>query len=548
MKNIYLIRAIYAFFLLLIVCVLVAINNFFFYKNEEKATVREMRYEAAQLQALIQNCESRADNCTQMIKTFMDHSSIKGKITLSANTEPFYAQNLEGYKDNRIAVTYQQSIQAKDNLYVVSYEKLVTPPLFKSMLRSVTFSVMEWNRAAQNGINQSYWKNLINYWEFVAIPRSSPALCYFFLIIVLLLLGKGYFKTLLRKWESSEQAIIAKNDLIEQLHNEKLKLKSQNTALNKQLDQAELAVNGLEKQHLAMTQEKQQLDSALIELNAKITLEKEQLKGHIRDIKAEKLKAMQEAEQKYANDVDHILQEKTLEINQYYANEISLIKADSQDKIDNYEHNLQALAEARQDLALRNTKLLEDLDASTILMDEVERKLQSTETENKQLQEKLKVVQDELVQEKQTQNTFMTKDLKKWIARYLLANPNFNIKSNHSVPKHNGNDHHGNDYVEKIFNLVRKNEEISKFVKAVKSVNNNAFQQRTIVVSKLKQKGLNDLNYGYIAEVVSEDDRGSCAGLFLTAQTDWEAIVQAKLLLIHVKQLEKHTIIDKISN
>ncbi|MFH7766514.1 hypothetical protein [Acinetobacter sp. BSP-28] len=527
---------------------MVAINNFFFYKNEEKATVREMRYEAAQLQALIQNCESKADNCTQMIKTFIDHSSIKGKITLSANTQPFYVQNLEGYKDNRIAVTYQQSMQVKDNLYVVSFEKLVTPPLLKSMLRSLTFSVMDWKYAAQNGINQSYWKNLTNFWQFVAIPRSSPALCYFFLIIVLLLLGKGYFKTLLRKWESSEQAIVAKNDLIEQLHNEKVKLKSQNTALSEQLDQAESAVNELEKQHLAITQEKQQLDSALIELNTKIAFEKEQLNTHIQDIKEEKLKVLQEAEQKYANDVNHIMQEKMLEINQYYANEISLIKVDSQHKIDNYEHNLQVLAEARQDLALRNTKLLEDLEASTTLMDEVDKKLKSTETENKQLQEKLKVVQNELVQEKQTQNTFMTKDLKKWIGRYLLANPNFNVKSNHSAPKHNGNDHHGNDYVEKIFNLVRKNEEISKFVKAVKSVNNNAFQQRTIVVSKLKQKGLNDLNYGYIAEVVGEDDRGSCAGLFLTAQTDWEAIVQAKLLLIHVKQLEKHTIIDKISN
>ncbi|CAB1212602.1 hypothetical protein SFB21_1166 [Acinetobacter bouvetii] len=548
MKNIYLIRTVYTFIILLIVCVLVAINNYFFYKNEEKSTIREMRYEVMQLQGLIQECDLGGGACDRLIKAFINNSSIKGKVSLTLDSKPYYLRNLEGYKDSRKATSYSQTIPHKGHVYEITYEKLVTPSLLKSTLRSMSFSIMEWNYAAHNGKNESYWANLTNFLQFIAIPRSSPALCYFFLIIVLLLLVKGYFKTLLRKWENSEQTIVAKNDLIEQLHNEKVKLKSQNTALNKQLDQAEVVVNGLEKQHLAIAQQKQQLDLELIDLNTKIELEKELLNGHIQEIKAEKIKALDDAERKYANDVNHILQEKMLEINQYYANEISLMKADSQLKIDNYEHNLQDLTDARESLAVRNTKLLEDLNASTVLMDEVDKKLKSTETENKQLLEKLKVVQDELDQEKQTQNTFMTKDLKKWIARYLLANPNFNIKSNHTAPKHNGNDHHGNDYVEKIFNLIKKNEEISKFVKAVKSVNNNAFQQRTIVVSKLKQKGLNDLNYGYIAEVVGDDDRGSCAGLFLTAQTDWEAIVQAKLLLIHVKQLEKHTIIDKLSN
>lgn len=548
MKNIYLIRAIYTIIILFIVCILVAINNFFFYKNEEKATIREMKYEVMQLQALIQECDVDNKICNHLIKTFIDNSSIKGKVALTLDSKLFHEQNLESYRDNRKAVSYSQSIPYKDQVYKVTYEKLVTPPLFKSMQRSLTFSVLEWNYVAQNGKDTSYWKNLKNFWQFIAIPRSSPAICYFFLIIFLLFLGRGYFKTLLRKWENSETIIVEKNNQIDFLHEEKNKLTVQNAALSKQLDQAEVIVVELEKQQLIFTQEKQKLDQELAEINSKIVIEKDYLNQQINEIKEEKIRAMQAAEAKYANDVDHILKEKTLEINCHYENEINLIKEDSHNKIENYEQSLKELAVASHDLAVRNGELVDELQTSLALMDEVAESLKLTEDENKQLIRKLTAVQDELVQEKQTQNTFMTKDLKKWIACYLLANPNFNAKSNHTAPKHNGNDHHGNDYVEKIFNLVRKNEEISKFVKAVKSVNNNAFQQRTIVVSKLKQKGLNDLNYGYIAEVVGGDDRGSCAGLFLTAQTDWEAIVQAKLLLIYIKQLEKHTIIDKISN
>ncbi|OTG77047.1 hypothetical protein B9T26_00235 [Acinetobacter sp. ANC 4169] len=548
MKNIYLIRAVYIFIILFIVCFLVAINNFFFYKNEEKSTIREMKYEVMQLQALIQECDLSSNACNHLIKTFINHSSIKGQVTLTVDSKPFHAQNLEGYKDNRKAVSYSQSIPYRDHLYEVTYEKLVTPPLLKSMLRSLTFSVMEWNYAARNGKDERYWNNLKNFWQFIAIPRSSPAMCYFFLIVFLLFLGKGYFKTLLRKWENSELIIVEKNNQIEFLHEEKIKLKAQNETLSKQLDHAEDIVVKLEEQQSIFTQEKQKLDQELAEINSKITHEKDHLNQQINEIKEEKLKAMQAAEAKYANDVDYILKEKTLEINQRYENEIKLIKEDSHHKIENYERSVKILTDASHDLELRNGELMDELQTSLALMDEVAESLKLTEAENKELMQKLTAVQDELVQEKQTQNTFMTKDLKKWIARYLLANPNFNAKSHHTAPKHNGNDHHGNDYVEKIFNLVRKNEEISKFVKAVKSVNNNAFQQRTIVVSKLKQKGLNDLDYGYIAEVVGDDDRGSCAGLFLTAQTDWEAIVQAKLLLIHIKQLEKHSIIDKISN
>ena len=116
MKNIYLIRTVYTFIILVIVCVLVAINNYFFYKNEEKSTIREMRYEVMQLQGLIQECDLGGSACDRLIKAFINNSSIKGKVFLTLDSKPYYLRNLEGYKDSRKATSYSQTIPHKGHV------------------------------------------------------------------------------------------------------------------------------------------------------------------------------------------------------------------------------------------------------------------------------------------------------------------------------------------------------------------------------------------------------------------------------------------------
>jgi chromosome segregation ATPase len=291
------------------------------------------------------------------------------------------------------------------------------------------------------------------------------------------------------------------------------------------------------------------LDNDLRQVKNQISLENQAALEQVESLKIDQAKELGLLKSKYENDLSlsHELLKQSDEINQKYGEEIQDIQFESQKKLNSLENSLSQIELAQSDLLAKNSRLNADLEAANELMNGVSSDLDSTKQERDQLQGKLEELQKLIEHEKKAQNNLMTKDVKKWIAHYLLSNPNFSPKTRSQKTKHNPNNHHGGDYVRNLYQLITKNTEVAQFVTDVKSVNNR-FQKNAIVISRLKQKGVNDLSYGYIAEVTGDDDRGSCAGIFLTAQTDWEAIVQAKLLIIHVKQLQHHSIVDKIAS
>lgn len=527
---------------------MVGINNHFFYKNEEKTTVREMRLEAGQLASLVKSCDFSDVACKNVLNHFLLNSSIRGQVLLKVDDQNFANFSLESYKDNRKPVTYSQEISHNGHDFDIFYEKKVTPSLVKSVLRSMTLSIFEWHSNALRG-KSDYVSNLISFIQHVAIPRSSPAICYLVLFVFLILMAKRYFQALIRNWEKSEQIIDLKNTEIIDLDQEKIKLRAQNEYLLNKLDQAEQIVIDLEEKQQQFGVENQQLDNDLRQVKNQISLENQAALEQVESLKIDQAKELGLLKSKYENDLSlsHELLKKSDEINQKYGEEIQDIQFESQKKLNSLENSLSQIELAQSDLLAKNSRLNADLEAANELMNGVSSDLDSTKQERDQLQGKLEELQKLIEHEKKAQNNLMTKDVKKWIAYYLLSNPNFSPKTRSQKTKHNPNNHHGGDYVRHLYQLITKNTEVAQFVTDVKSVNNR-FQKNAIVISRLKQKGVNDLSYGYIAEVTGDDDRGSCAGIFLTAQTDWEAIVQAKLLIIHVKQLQHHSIVDKIAS
>lgn len=548
MKNIYVIRLVYSLVVLAVITVMVGINNHFFYKNEEKTTVREMRFEAGQLGSLVKSCNFSDVTCKNVLNNFLLNSSIRGQVLLKVDGYTFANFSLESYQDNRKPVVYSQKISHDGHDFDILYEKKVTPSLMKSILRSMTFSIFEWHSNALRG-KSDYVTNLISFIQYVAIPRSSPAICYLILFVFLILMAKRYFQTLIRNWEKSEQIIDLKNNEISGLDQEKIKLRAQNEYLLKKLDNAEQIVVDLEEKQHQFGLENQQLDKQLRQIQNQITLENQVTTVQIESLKEEQVKALKLLKIKYENDLNlsHELLKKSEEINQKYGEEIQDIQSESKKKLNSLENSLIQVEWAQSDLLTKNRLLNTDLEVANELMNDVAVDLDNTKQERDQLQGKLNDLQKLIDQEKKAQNNLMTKDVKKWIAYYLLSNPNFSPKTRSQKTKHNPNNHHGGDYVKNLYQLISKNAEVAQFVTDVKSVNNR-FQKNVIVISRLKQKGLNDVSYGYIAEVTGDDDRGSCAGIFLTAHTDWEAIVQAKLLIIHLKQLQHHSIVDKLAS
>jgi hypothetical protein len=548
MKNIYVIRLGYSLVVLAVITVMVGINNHFFYKNEEKTTVREMRLEAGQLASLVKSCDFSDISCKSVLNNFLLNSSIRGQVLLKVDGQTFANFSLEAYKDNRKSVIYNERISHNGRDFNIQYEKKVTPSLVKSIFRSMTLSVFEWHSNAIRG-KLDYFSNLISFLQYVAIPRSSPAICYLVLFVFLILMAKRYFQTLIRNWEKSEQIIELKNTEIIDLDQEKIKLRAQNEYLLNKLDQAEKIVIELEDKQLKFSLENQRLDSELKAVENQIALENQAALKKIALLKNEQATALEKIKSKYEDDLSlsHELLRQSDEINQKYGMDIQHIQFESQKKLQNLENSLSCIELAQSDLLVKNSRLNADLDAANELMNGVSDDLNCTKQERDVLQANLEELQKSIEQEKKTQNNLMTKDVKKWIAYYLLSNPNFSPKTRNQKTKHNPNNHHGGDYVKQLYHLISKQTEVSQFVTDVKSVNNR-FQKNVIVISRLKQKGGSDVSYGYIAEVTGEDDRGSCAGVFLTAQTDWEAIVQAKLLIIHIKQLQHHSIVDKITS
>lgn len=354
-----------------------------------------------------------------------------------------------------------------------------------------------------------------------------------FLFLLLIFIAKRYFKTLVSKWEKSEIIINEKNLAILNLDEEKIKLKAQNQQLNDKLDQAEKIVTQLEQQQVQYEQEKQSLDTELKAIQFQIAQEKDSVHNQIKQLNHEKQKALEELSLKYEHNLNHELKRKTDEINKAYTEELIALKNESQSKLMVLDNSLVETQQIRDELSLKNEKLLQDLEVANELMNGVSDDLEKTKTHRDELQVELNRLQKLVNEEKQNQSNLMSKDVKKWIAYYLLSNPIFSAKTRHTKPKYNPNNHHGGEYVKQLYDLIAKNKDIAQFVTDVKSVNNSPYK-KTIVITRVKQKGINDTSYGYIAEVSSDDDRGSCAGVFLTARTEWEAIVQAKLLIIHI--------------
>lgn len=524
----------------------VGINNYFFYKNEEKQTLRNMRHEAIQLDAILSSCEGSQKECNQITQSFLDNSSIRGEIYLFENGSEIYSSNLEGLKDQRTVVSFNKDFLVNNTKYTIQYKKLVTPPLGTSIFRSMTLSLFELNEAGlKNDPSSSYWDNVGTFFFEIALPRSRPAIGYFIFTILIFALIYFYLLFLKRNWEDSERIILAKDDKIFNLTSQLDSSENEKIQISQQLALIENNFKNLDHDNNLLLNRKSKLETLVGTLYKDIEAEKERINLLVAQKESEFLKKMETAKQNHSNEKNDLIKVQT-QLEDAYETELKSLTRISNEKITNFEEEVVNLNVTLSDLTDKQLYLELELIEAKERLNSASNNLESKNIEVSELQNHINQITQERNSERKTQNSFVSKDIKKWIYKYLFTNPSLSSPVASQKIKFVTRDHHGEKFVEKVYDLLSNELELVKFILSIQSCENVRRTPNSIIVSYANQHGLNNQNSKFIARIVGDSDEGYAAEVLLNARSEWEAIVQAKMMIIKIKQFQDYTIIDKL--
>jgi hypothetical protein len=204
-------------FLVLIVAILTAINNHFFYVTKQKTLESEQRNLIKISDAILKNCLSeRIKWCDSELKYILSLSRLPGEVALKRpDGSLLLVIDNELYKDDRTSVSSSEVIGSGNYKLTVSFSRLSSPPLIKSVFRSMTFSIVDiFDKLLEDPdeVPDFIWD--------VAIPRSQPAFFYFLAVgSVLFLISrkqKALYRDLISAQGDLSKVILQRDSALEQ--------------------------------------------------------------------------------------------------------------------------------------------------------------------------------------------------------------------------------------------------------------------------------------------------------------------------------------------
>lgn len=527
---------------LALVAVLTAINNYYYYVSQEKVYSEILKKEIAKFRDMLRICDRLQQDCTPYIQVNMDNMALLGSVSITSNGTQLYFKDKERRKDERNSVIAEKKFSIGDKNYVVHMEKRSTPPLFISIVRSMTFSIADWpeNLFDQQG---NFDKDKFFYFmETFGVPRSRPA--FFFLLMAGLLFGlyKSHIARLNKRWEQLDK----KNQFYsEKIDAQLLELESQRSFADQLLQESE----GHKIKLLETQQHLTKIQKQLAGLEAEKSRVEAQYSLSIQEALLQRSKIEEELKQQSEALKGEVADQQKMHIEARLQLQKKLKKA--QDKID----SLQMAHDAdKSRITSEMDALMEDQQYKDIEIEELEgqlTKFNSLISEkdneiadlNKRLAE-AEASQQDIKEQQHAIQQVQGKEFKRYASKLLLENPTLKFVP---VPKisYLKNDHHHNDFVTGIFDEVCSNPELKYFVKSVHSTAFDPHYPNTLILRKgfknsNRTADSNDFNLTIVAK------GGKTAMLFLTAKSHCEAFVQAKLIKLHMRSIGTYPILEKM--
>ena len=165
----------------LVVTILTAINNYAFYETREKTIAIEQKNTIDLYNALFKDCRSKSipqSQCGRFLnKIIRASNSPHETLIIGSNKKPFVdIRPKKKFSDNRKNVVTKKKIGL--TTYVLT--RASTPPLWSSVLSSMTFSFSDYLQQDYSNLKEIYRFTINTAW-----PRSRHS--FLFLLAVLLL-------------------------------------------------------------------------------------------------------------------------------------------------------------------------------------------------------------------------------------------------------------------------------------------------------------------------------------------------------------------------
>ena len=499
----------------LVVTILTAINNYAFYETREKTIAIEQKNTIDLYNALFKDCRSKSipqSQCGRFLnKIIRASNSPHETLIIGSNKKPFVdIRPKKKFSDNRKNVVTKKKIGL--TTYVLT--RASTPPLWSSVLSSMTFSFSDYLQQDYSNLKEIYRFTINTAW-----PRSRHS--FLFLLAVLLLF----------KFFRAQQRILL-NDLA--------KTEQNLTFLQSQYAFVEEKIVLMEEKLINSTASEDQLNQSIHELkNALIT---EQFKiQELTRIKQEKILI----EKRLKETID---QKDKLQAEKDQAT--GKLKSHTQKLLD---EKKQLESQYQKELASLNSQLVSKnglMDDSELKIMELEEKIQSLTKSFQETKEHKLVLEKELSyyrKEKVICNQQIDKvqrnvdglesksdlgaSFRKRLIEALIRNPNIaSVSSQHKI---NEGKHHGKEYIIRLNEQLKEHPSILNFCETITTTEFQPALRGQARLLKSKDKNR------YIINLYFDDDRGVAAEIMLSASHYWEAVLQTKCIFSVIKHLQK---------
>jgi len=198
-----------------LVTVLTYVNNHYFYKYKNLLDTRHYAVKVRIIDHFYQSCRSQMlSTCDEQLIQVLEGSRIRGVLTLSdADGREVIQVDNERFKDDRRAIAVSREIETDEGSYTLHVSRLSSPPIPKSVVRSMTFSAFDIGRIIVEG----NYSRLSGFIQYVAIPRSRPAFFFTLSAIVVLMLARVQAKALALKIDQINDEVSRTSDLLHKI-------------------------------------------------------------------------------------------------------------------------------------------------------------------------------------------------------------------------------------------------------------------------------------------------------------------------------------------
>ncbi len=447
----------------------------------------------------------------------------------------------ESYKDKRSSVTGSSTFGSEQDQLTLELIKLSSPPIWLSVVRSVSFSLAD---IIQKVAHKESWSDFVGY---IAIPRSAPAYSFLVALFFVFMLVRLKTNALIAAIETADDDLDAKSAeldaaeiRLDQTNNELDSIREKETVATREKERLKwllvkvesdrkdmVTQQAIDLERLAEDSRRRMCEIGELKLKKK---EADRLNQELNE-KASSLELESEKDKIHSFDLQHDIEKQRQEIERL---ELELAEAESE-----HQDIIRRQANDSDRLAEDYKRGIRDADAE---IDDLMLKMKIADHDKQELvkkvsdkEQKIKVAEAD-ISNLNDEIDNLNKEIKEWerksgqptsseraVVKAFLVNPNVRTVSDKIIV--NKGKHHSMNYVQSIADSISSSKSLVGVCISITGSRFNSHKKGTAELAPLEKNK-------YLLYVYDQKDEGYGAEIVLTAVEYWEAVVQAKCIII----------------